>query len=103
VRSLVCHGSPGPPCRIADFADTMAIIEGLDLVVTIDTAVGHLAGAMGRPVWLMPPFAPDCRWLLGRADSLVPDRAPVPAAGSAPMGSAHRRDVGGIAASPTFR
>jgi tetratricopeptide (TPR) repeat protein len=55
--------------EIADFADTMAILEELDLIVTIDTAVGHLAGAMGRPVWLMLPFAPDWRWLLDRADS----------------------------------
>jgi len=55
--------------EIADFADTMAILEQLDLIVTIDTAVGHLAGAMGRPVWLVLPFAPDWRWLLDRADS----------------------------------
>jgi len=55
--------------EIADFDDTMAILEALDLVVTVDTAVGHLAGAMGRPVWLMLPFAPDWRWLLDRADS----------------------------------
>ena len=55
--------------EIADFGDTMAILEGLDLVVTIDTAVAHLAGAMGRPVWLMLPFAPDWRWLLDRVDS----------------------------------
>jgi Tfp pilus assembly protein PilF len=55
--------------EITDFADTMAILEALDLVVTIDTAVGHLAGAMGRPVWLMLPFAPDWRWLLNRTDS----------------------------------
>jgi len=55
--------------EIADFDDTMAILEALDLVVTVDTAVGHLAGAMGRPVWLMLPFVPDWRWLLDRADS----------------------------------
>jgi Tfp pilus assembly protein PilF len=55
--------------EIADFDDTMAILEALDLLVTIDTAVGHLAGAMGRPVWLMLPFAPDWRWLLDRSDS----------------------------------
>jgi len=47
----------------------MAILEVLDLVVTIDSAVGHLAGAMGGPVWLMLPFAPDWRWLLDRSDS----------------------------------
>jgi predicted TPR repeat methyltransferase len=55
--------------EIADFTDTMAVLEALDLVVSVDTAVAHLAGAMGRPVWLMLPFAPDWRWLLDRADS----------------------------------
>ena len=54
---------------IADFVDTMAVIETLDLVVTVDTSVAHLAGAMGRPVWILLPYAPDWRWLLGRDDS----------------------------------
>jgi tetratricopeptide (TPR) repeat protein len=57
----------GPEIR--DFADTMAILEGLDLVVSVDTSVVHLAGAMGRPAWVMLPYAPDWRWLLGRSDS----------------------------------
>ena len=47
----------------------MAILECLDLLVTVDTSVGHLAGAMGRPAWIMLARAPDWRWLLGRADS----------------------------------
>ena len=55
--------------EIGDFADTMAIIECLELVIAIDTAVVHLAGAMGKPVWVMLPYAPDWRWLLDRADS----------------------------------
>jgi tetratricopeptide (TPR) repeat protein len=55
--------------KLTDFADTAAVIANLDLVVTVDTAVAHLAGAMGRPVWILLPRVPDFRWLLGRADS----------------------------------
>lgn len=55
--------------ELQDFADTAAHIENLDLVVSVDTAVAHLAGAMGRPVWLLVPFDPDWRWLLARDDS----------------------------------
>ncbi len=55
--------------QLGDFADTAGLIEQLDLVITVDTAVAHLAGAMGKPVWLLLPFAPDYRWLLGRSDS----------------------------------
>ena len=54
---------------LSDFADTAAVVAALDLVITVDTAVAHLAGAMGRPVWVLLPFAPDWRWLLGREDS----------------------------------
>ena len=54
---------------LRDFGDTMAVIECLELVVTVDTSIAHLAGAMGKPVWVMLPHAPDWRWLLGRADS----------------------------------
>lgn len=57
----------GPEIR--DFGDTMAVVDCLDLVVTVDTAAAHVAGAMGKPVWIMLPFAPDWRWLLGRDDS----------------------------------
>jgi len=52
-----------------DFAETAAAVANLDLVITVDTSVAHLAGAMGVPVWVMLPFSPDWRWLLGRSDS----------------------------------
>ena len=54
---------------LADFADTADLVAALDLVITVDTAVAHLAGALGRQVWLMLPHAPDWRWQLGRPDS----------------------------------
>jgi hypothetical protein len=55
--------------QLADFADTAALISHLDLVISVDTSVAHLAGAMNRPVWILAPFDPDWRWLLGRDDS----------------------------------
>ena len=54
---------------LTDYAETAALIAGLDLVIAVDTSVAHLAGALGVPVWLMLPFAPDWRWMLGRTDS----------------------------------
>jgi tetratricopeptide (TPR) repeat protein len=54
---------------INDFADTAAIINSLDLVITVDTAVAHLAGALARPVWTLIHFNPDWRWLLNRNDT----------------------------------
>lgn len=51
--------------EIGNFADTAAILQHLDLVVTVDTSVAHLAGALGRPVWVLLPFFPDWRWLHG--------------------------------------
>jgi Tfp pilus assembly protein PilF len=55
--------------EIRDFSDTAALIENLDLIVSVDTSVVHLAGALGKPVWTLLPFAPDWRWLLNREDS----------------------------------
>jgi tetratricopeptide (TPR) repeat protein len=55
--------------EIGDFADTAAILTHLDLVIAIDTAIVHLAGAMGKPVWTLLAFATDWRWLLRRDDS----------------------------------
>jgi len=55
--------------ELFDFAETAALIANLDLVVAVDTAVAHLAAALGKPVWLLLPFCPDWRWLLDRDDS----------------------------------
>ena len=54
---------------LSDFTDTAALIACLDLVITVDTSVAHLAGALGRPTWILLPWTPDYRWLLDRADS----------------------------------
>ena len=54
---------------LADFADTAAVIGELDLVITVDTAVAHLAGAMARPLWLLLPQIQDWRWMHERTDS----------------------------------
>lgn len=54
---------------LLDFTDTAAIIANLDLVITVDTALAHLAGAMGKPVWILLAHAPDWRWLKERSDS----------------------------------
>jgi tetratricopeptide (TPR) repeat protein len=54
---------------LGDFADTAALIDLMDLVVTVDTSIAHLAGALGKPVWILLPYIPDWRWMLGRADS----------------------------------
>jgi len=55
--------------ELKDFSETAAAIENLDLIISVDTVVAHLAGAMGKPVWILLPYAPDWRWLLEREDS----------------------------------
>jgi tetratricopeptide (TPR) repeat protein len=55
--------------QLVDFGDTAAAIVQLDLIITVDTAVGHLAGALGKPVWTLLPMIPDWRWLLHREES----------------------------------
>jgi FkbM family methyltransferase len=70
--------------RIKDFADTAQLLSQLDLVISVDTGLVHLAGALGKPAWVLLPYAPDWRWLLNRMDSpwyptLKLFRQPVPA------------------------
>jgi tetratricopeptide (TPR) repeat protein len=55
--------------RLRSFADTAALLQALDLVIAVDTSVAHMAGALGRPVWILLPFAPDWRWMVERDDS----------------------------------
>jgi ADP-heptose:LPS heptosyltransferase len=55
--------------RLVDFSDTAALLPLLDLVVSVDTSVAHLAGAMAKAVWVLLPYAPDHRWFLDRSDS----------------------------------
>ena len=54
---------------LSDFAETADALMGLDLVITVDTAVAHLAGALGKSVWVMLPFVSDWRWPIARDDS----------------------------------
>lgn len=69
VAALTAAGIEDWSGRIADFADTAAIVAQLDLVISVDTAQAHLAGALGAATWVLLPFAPDWRWMLEREDS----------------------------------
>jgi Flp pilus assembly protein TadD len=60
---------PDVGALLEDFADTAAVLERIDLLITVDTAIAHLAGALGRPVWTMLCHTPDWRWHLDRSDS----------------------------------
>jgi len=55
--------------ELKDFSDTAALIEEMDLVISVDTSVAHLAGALGKDVWILLPYHPDFRWMLDRKDS----------------------------------
>jgi tetratricopeptide (TPR) repeat protein len=67
---LLRHGRVTlPGAELADFSDTAALLDLMDLVITVDTSVAHLAGAMGKPVWIMLPYNADWRWLRDRTDS----------------------------------
>jgi hypothetical protein len=55
--------------QLEDLGATAALLANLDLVISVDTSVAHLAGALGRPVWILLPWAPDWRWQLERSDS----------------------------------
>ncbi len=55
--------------ELIDFADTAGLISCLDLVISVDTSVVHLAGAIAKPVWVLVPYLPDWRWLLNREDN----------------------------------
>lgn len=65
ARKDILHFDDG----LEDFAATAALIASMDVVITVDTSVAHVAGAMGKPVWILLPFVPDWRWLLEREDS----------------------------------
>jgi hypothetical protein len=74
LRGLRTRGWPGPQIielgpQLRDFADTAAVIENLDLLVSVDTSTAHLAGALGKPVWILNRFDTCWRWLLERTDT----------------------------------
>jgi tetratricopeptide (TPR) repeat protein len=74
LAALTARGWSGPALvdltgQLRDFADTAALIEQLDLVISVDTSTAHLAGAMGKPLWILNRFDSCWRWLLDRADS----------------------------------
>jgi ADP-heptose:LPS heptosyltransferase len=55
--------------ELTDFGETVAVLSVLDLVISCDTSLAHLSGALGRPTWLFLPIIPDWRWLMEREDS----------------------------------
>jgi ADP-heptose:LPS heptosyltransferase len=74
LAAALRSGWPGPPIAdysadLQDFSDTAALIENLDLVISVDTSVAHLAAALGKPVWILNRFDNCWRWLKDRTDS----------------------------------
>jgi hypothetical protein len=74
LAEQIAHHWDGPEIKdfsgeIHDFSDTAAFIEQLDLVISVDTSTAHLAGALGKPVWILNRFDGCWRWLLDRTDS----------------------------------
>ena len=65
VETLPSDFDAGPDA----FADTAAAMQHFDLVVTCDTSIAHLAGALGRPTWIALKYVPEWRWMLDRSDS----------------------------------
>jgi len=66
---LARYGVADHVASLTDFSETAALMANLNLVITVDTSVAHLAGALGVPVWIFVPFAADFRWMAGRDDS----------------------------------
>lgn len=64
LSDIICLGD-----KMNDFSDTAAIIEQLDLIITVDTSIAHLAGALNKPVWNLLPYSADWRWFLDRSDT----------------------------------
>lgn len=69
LAELAGHAIENLAPHFNDFRDTAAALQGLDLVITVDTSVAHLAGALGVRTWLLLPYVPDFRWMLDRDDS----------------------------------
>ncbi|MCX8520426.1 MAG: tetratricopeptide repeat protein, partial [Rhodoferax sp.] len=69
LQLLRTHGITHYGEDLHDFSDTAALCDGMDLVISVDTSVAHLAAAMGKPTWILLPYTPDWRWLLERSDS----------------------------------
>jgi tetratricopeptide (TPR) repeat protein len=74
LAGLIAGNWDGPPLvdftgHLHDFSDTAALMEHLDLVISVDTSTAHLAGALGKPVWILNRFDTCWRWLLDRTDS----------------------------------